>query len=176
MLKHSIKRQQDMSSTSINRKTGSQLRLVTEAPETGFGCAPDDPTRRIFEHWLAMFGRNPKRCKLGPTRRAAINAALALYDVDQLELAIEGMAADPLERCPASMAEVMRDVEWLFAKESRIERWCEAGEALRERLALDDQRRQHAQAEPVSTPETRAKDDEAKARLVAYVARMRGGR
>lgn len=153
-----------------------QLRLVVEAPATGFGCAPDDPTRRVFEHWVFMFGRNPKRCKLGPTRRAAINAALALYDVDQLELAIDGMAADPLEGCHGGMAEAMRDLEWLFAKESRIERWAEAGEALRERLALDDQRRQQAQAEPVSTPETRAEEAASRERVQALALRLRGGR
>jgi len=153
-----------------------QLRLVTEASATGYGCAPDDPTRQVFERWLFMFGRNPKRCKLGPTRRAAINGALALYDVEQLELAIDGMAADPLEHCPATMAEAMRDLEWLLAKESRIERWAEAGEALRERLALDDQRRQQAPSEPVSTPELRAADEAARERMQALAARLRGGR
>lgn len=123
--------------------TAQQRRLVTgplTGPKaaTGMPVTPTDPTRRVFEHWLYMFGRNPNRCKLGPVRRGAINAALTLYDEDTLCLAIEGMAADPLADCAGdTMRDAMREVGWLLARESRVERWAEMGERLR--LQAEDQ-------------------------------------
>lgn len=115
-----------------------QLKLVdSQAP--GFNLRTSDPARRVFEHWLFVNGRNPRRCKMGPTRRMAIQAALAMgYDVDTLMAAVEGMAADPLDavggESPAArdrMRDAMREIEWLMARESRIERWAEKGDALR---------------------------------------------
>lgn len=108
----------------------SQLRLVdVHAPAR---AASQDPTRQVFDHWVFMLGRSVARCKLGPTRRGVINAALTLYDVDTLCMAIEGMAADPLADCASDkMRDAMREVEWLLARESRVERWAEMGERLR---------------------------------------------
>lgn len=109
-----------------------QLRLVQDAPPS-FNPAAQDPARRVFEHWLFMFGRSPARCKLGPVRQKAIAAALALgYEVDVLMMAVEGMAADPLDRASAPhIAERMREIDWLMGAESRIEHWAAKGEALR---------------------------------------------
>lgn len=110
-----------------------QLRLVQDAqqPQT-----TTDPVRRIFEHWAFMLGRNTRRCKLGPTRRAAINAALAIgYDEDTLMLACEGMASVSFEGKPDSMREAMLELEWFMAREARIERAVRYGEALREAAA-----------------------------------------
>ena len=96
-----------------------QLKLVIDAP--AIGATPQDATRRIFEHWLLMLGKSPRRCKLGTTRRAAINAALTVYDEDTLLLTMEGIAADPLEGKPESMRAAMRELEWLLASEARID-------------------------------------------------------
>lgn len=112
--------------------TSAQLRLVQMQTPAEASSGSKDPTRRVFDHWLFMFGRSPNRCKMGPTRRAAINQALTLYDEDQLMAAIEGMAADPLEDCSSDkMRDAMREIEWLLGREARIERWADRGEALR---------------------------------------------
>lgn len=155
--------------------SAAQLRLVTEKPEVDLGCAPGDDTRRVFEHWLFMLGRNPRRCKLGPTRRAAINAALTLYDVPTLELAIDGMSADPLEGCKPEARAAMHELEWLLAKESRIERWAEQGEALHERIAQALARRA-AQANLPPPPEQPSPEEVALARdrVRAMAARLSG--
>lgn len=113
-----------------------QLKLVSD-PAPGFNPDTQDPTRQIFEHWLYLLGRSPRRCKLGPTRRQAIDAALAIgYDTDTVLLAIEGMAADPLLGArDERMRDAMREIEWLLAREARIERWAGLGEQLRAELA-----------------------------------------
>lgn len=147
-----------------------QLKLVIDAPATG--ATPQDATRRIFEHWLYMLGRNPRRCKLGPTRRAVINAALTVYDEETLLLTMEGIAADPLEGKPDSMRAAMRELEWLLASESRIERWADKGEALRRDAEC-------LQAQPVAGQEEAPAVDPVAAaaqreRLRALAASMRG--
>lgn len=137
-----------------------------------------DPTRRVFEHWVFMFARNPARCKMGPTRKTAINAALALYDEEQVLLCIEGMAADPLDGCTEQMARAMRELEWLLAKEARIERWAEMGDALRERAS------DVAMAAEAAPPQVDQPPDELelariaaeRERLRTLAARMRGAR
>ena len=109
-----------------------QLKLVQDTAQDLNTGSSADITRRLFDHWLYMLGRSPRRCKLGPTRRAAINAALAMgYDEDTLLLTLEGIAADPLDGKPETMRAAMRELEWLLARESRIEHWAEIGEALR---------------------------------------------
>lgn len=123
-----------------------QLRLVNEHPAQP---SPTDPVRIVFDHWLFMSGRSPARCKLGPTRAAAIAAALTLYDVDMVLQAIDGMAADPLTDCRAArIRDAMREIEWFLATEARIERWANAGEALHQAAAAEMQRRD---APPVSS-------------------------
>jgi hypothetical protein len=110
----------------------TQLKLVTQAPEQPAEIL--DPTRRVFAHWLTMFGKSPNRCKMGPTRRRAIDAALTLYDEDQVLMAIEGAAADPWVCGDNPMRRPHDDVEWLLRDESSIERYSEAGERLRQRV------------------------------------------
>lgn len=155
--------------------SAAQLRLVTEVPAIDLGCAPGDETRKIFEHWLFMFARNPRRCKLGPTRRAAINAALTVHDAETLQLAIDGLAADPLDNCTPQMREAMHELEWLLAKESRVERWADAGEALHARMAALVARRQaqqQVQPEPAGpSPEEAAL---ARERVKLLAARLSG--
>lgn len=146
-----------------------QLRLVQDAqqPQT-----TTDPVRRIFEHWAFMLGRNPRRTKLGPTRRAAINAALAMgYDEDTLLLACEGMASVDFQGKPESMREAMLELEWFLAREARIERAVRYGEALRAAVAQPVVQVAEAQAaEPVDPAAAAA----ARERLRAMAVAMRG--
>lgn len=156
----------------------SQLRLVQDAPPT-FNLTTADPVRQVFEHWLFMFGRSPARCKLGPTRRTAISAALAMgYDVDDLLLAVDGLASDPLDMPgrpddeAARIRESVRELDWLMAREKRIERWMARGETLRLMAEQPDAPAQ------VDQPAAVAQDAEAtaaaRARLVAVARQMRG--
>ena len=149
-----------------------QLKLVQDAPP-GFNPDTRDPTRQVFEHWLFMLGRSPRRCKMGPTRRAAINGALAMgYDVDTLLLAVEGMAADPLDGAPHDrMRDAMREIEWLLAREARIERWAEMGERVRAK-ALRPQ-----EAPGAAEPEAQyvGPSEEQRARMRAVYSQLRAG-
>lgn len=118
-----------------------------------------DPARRVFEHWVAMMGKRPGLTKMGPTRSAVINSVLTLYDEDQLCAAIEGMAADPLTDCVGDkMRDAMREVEWLLAREARIERWAERGYQLRDTMAQaeDQARRGPALPEADAAPDPAA--------------------
>lgn len=128
-----------------------QLRLVG-APDLADRPASHDPSRVVFEHWLFMFGKSPNRCKLGPQRRRVINAALALYELEDVLLAIEGCAADEWCAGHNNLGREFTDVEWLLANESRIERFAEVGERLQERAAAQAKARAEqpvaASAEP----------------------------
>ena len=107
----------------------AQLKLVTPTPET---TPTTDPTRQVFDHWVFMFGRHPGRTKLDAERRMAINGALSLYGVDDVLLAVEGMAAVPLGDKPDSMQEAMREVSWFLASARRIESCLRHGDKLRQ--------------------------------------------
>lgn len=158
-----------------------QLRLVQDAPPP-INPLSNDPARRIFEHWLVLFARSPARCKLGPTRRAAINAALAMgYDEPTLCLAIEGMAADPLDDCSAArIRDAMREIEWLLAREARIERWADRGELLRAQADELQAQQSAAAGQPqadaaLPDADAIAQAMAARQRLAALAARLRGG-
>jgi hypothetical protein len=150
----------------------AQLRLVKDAPPT-FNLATQDPARRIFEHWLFMFGRSPARCKLGPIRRKAIDSALALgYDVDVLLMAVEGMAADPLDRASAPhIADRMREIDWLMGAEARIEHWAARGEQLR---AMADAPPTPAADVVDAAPVDAAADAAGRQRFFELAAQLRG--
>lgn len=149
----------------------AQLRLVQDAQQPQHTT---DPVRRIFDHWLFMLGRSPRRCKLGPTRRAAINGALAIgYDEDTLLLACEGMACVSFDGKPESMREAMLELEWFLAREARIERAVRYGEALRDAAA-----RQSAPAvvaEDAPAPVDPVAAAAARERLRTMAAGLRGG-
>lgn len=157
----------------------AQLRLVQDAPPT-FNLAAQDPARRVFEHWLFMFGRSPARCKLGPTRRQAINGALAMgYAVDDLMLAVEGMAADPLDMPgrpddeAARMRDAVREIDWLLAREKRIERWMALGEKLRLMVDQPDPTPPSLPQAPAEPPDPAA-TAAARRRLLAVAVQLRG--
>lgn len=149
----------------------AQLRLVQDAQQPQHTT---DPVRRVFDHWLFMLGRSPRRCKLGPTRRAAINAALAIgYDEDTLMLACEGMACVSFDGKPESMREAMLEMEWFLAREARIERAVRYGEALRDAAARQAQPATVVEAAPVVVDPVAAAA--ARERLRAMAASLRGG-
>lgn len=149
----------------------AQLKLVADKAPDQNPYTQDD-TRRVFEHWVFMFDRPVHRCKLGPTRRQVIDAAIAMgYDVDMLMQAIEGMAADPLADAPHDrMRDAMREIEWFLAREARIERWAEMGERIRARALRPDEPVPAAQAVDYCAP-----SDEQRARMKALAAKLRAG-
>lgn len=148
----------------------AQLRLVQPLQADDFDVSETsaDPIRRVFGHWLYMLGKSPRRCKLGPTRRQAIAAALVLYEEDQLLLAIEGCAADRWCAGDNPAGREFTDVEWILRSESSIERFSEAGERMRAAAQAAANRRAAAQAEPAPSPE-----DQAAQRAAADAARER---
>jgi hypothetical protein len=89
---------------------------------------------RVFEHWVFMLGKNPKRCALGPDRRKVISKALALYDEDTVLLAIEGCAASAWHRGENDRGGEYTDLTLILRDEAHIERFADEGEALRARL------------------------------------------
>jgi hypothetical protein len=111
-----------------------QLKLISPIATTRENSLSADPVRRIFDYWVFMARKMPQRAKLGSTRRQAIAAALLLYSEEDLELAIEGNLVD--EWC---VANGRHDIDWLLAGESRIERFMDAGERLREASAARDE-------------------------------------
>lgn len=156
---------------SARHATHAQLRLVTDPPPAPGADADTDPTRAVFEHWVFMLGRMQARCKLGPTRRAAINGALTLYSPDELMLAMEGLAAEAFEGASPQAVERMHELEWALASESRIERFVRAGEALRARADAAERRMRERAAAPA---DEQAVPDEAQAeRAAAQRERLR---
>lgn len=101
-----------------------------------------------------MFGRHPGRTKLDAERRQAINAALELYGLDDVMLAVEGMAAAPLGDKPKSMRDAMCEITWFLASARRVERCLEYGDQLRA-LAVQ-QRDVAAQHAVVAEPDAEA--------------------
>lgn len=154
-----------------------QLRLVPAdlPPADPQPCA--DPVRRVFEHWAFMLGRSLRRCKLGPTRRAAILGALAMgYDEDTLLLVCDGIASHPLEGKPESMQDAMRELEWALATEARIERWARLGELFHARVAAEHQARQRAPEPAAAAPVDAAAEAAQRERCRQMALQMRGGR
>lgn len=148
----------------------AQLWLVgrQEQPE------PEDEARQVFEHWCYMMEKNANRCAFGPARRQRVNAMLALYgSPEMLLLAIEGCAADAYANGANNLGRTFNDLVDIFADEARLERYAEAGEALR----LRAQRRlaaQQASAQEPAEPVDPAKVLADKERLRAWLKAMRG--
>lgn len=90
-------------------------------------------TERIFEHWVFMLGKNPRRTALGTTRRRVIDRALAIYDEETLLLAIEGCAASAWHSGQNDREREFNDLELILRDEPHVERFATDGEKLRER-------------------------------------------
>lgn len=104
---------------------------------------------RVFEHWVFMLGKNPKRCALGPDRRKVISKALSLYDEDTLLLAIEGCAASAWHRGENDRGGEYTDLTLILRDEAHIERFADEGEALRTRLEQEQARQAPMASEAV---------------------------
>ena len=130
----------------------AQLSLVD-----GSTTAPTPPARarvalsnasaavvRVYEHWVDMLGKNPRRCALGPTRRKVIARALELYDEDTILLAVEGCATDPWHLGDNDRGTEYTDLEMILRDEAHIERFAAKGEAVRERAEREHARQQQA--------------------------------
>lgn len=148
---------------------GRQLRLVTDE----LAAAPDD-VRRLFDHWVFMLGKNPKRVALGPERRKVISRALQLYEVEVLEMAIEGCAASEWHAGENDRGTVYQDIELILRNESHIERFAEMGERLRIKAA-NEAARARAQASAPVPPQDAAAAAEQRQRVRDLAARIRRG-
>jgi len=133
----------------------TQLRLVNETTE----APTPDAMRRLFEHWVFMMGKNPRRCALGPERRKVIGKALALYDEETLQLAIEGCASSAYHAGDNDRDTPYNDLELIFRNEKYVERFATMGEQLRTKAANEAERTRAQASAPV--PEM----DEAQAKV-----------
>lgn len=117
----------------MTKNQAMQLKLVGADPCSA--AAQTTPSERVFQHWVFMLHKNPRRCALGPTRRRAIDRALQLYDEDTLLLAIEGCAASPWHAGENDRDREFNGIELILRDEAHIERFAEDGERLRDRAA-----------------------------------------
>ena len=62
------------------------LRVVDQTQHSEAPARERTATERVFDHWVYMLGKNPRRCALGPARRKVIDRALGLYDEETLLL------------------------------------------------------------------------------------------
>ena len=111
-----------------------KLKLVEQFGLADLAAAERTPAERVFDHWVYMLGKNPRRVALGPKRRRAIDAALQLYDEETLLLAIEGCAASPFHAGENDRGTEYTDIELIVRDEAHVERFAADGERLRERV------------------------------------------
>lgn len=148
----------------------TQLRLVSEEQAVP---APD-AVRRLFDHWVFMLGKNPKRVALGPERRKVISRALQLYELEVLEMAIEGCAASEWHAGENDRGTVYQDIELILRNEAHIERFAALGEQLRIKVA-NEAARARAQASAPVPPQDAVAAAETRQRLFERAAQMRRG-
>lgn len=115
---------------------------------------------QVFDHWVFMLAKNPRRCAFGPTRRRAVEKALALYELETLLLAIEGCAASAWHAGQNDRDRAFDDLELILRDEKHIEGFAAEGERLRDRmaaaLAARAQREAQAEQEVAATPSPEA--------------------
>lgn len=147
-----------------------QLRLVKDAPTHAI-TPPSDAIGRVFDHWLFMFGKSPRMCKLTTARRRLVGAWLTVYDEGVLGLALDGAAADAFI---AERGAQFTSLEWILRDEANIERFAEAGERMHLQLEQAHASEQHARA---ATPQAVSPEQAAVAReRVRQWAARRSGR
>lgn len=145
-----------------------KLRLVRVDAQLDFFEAP---ARAVFDHWVFMLGKNPRRCAFGDSRKRAVADALKLYDAETLMLAVEGCAADPWANGDNNLGREFNDLVHLLANEERIERYAQSGERLRLRAqAWADKQAQACNVVALSDGQPL---DDAKQREEALAARQR---
>lgn len=148
----------------------TQLKLVTDEQP----LAACDDVRRLFDHWVFMLGKNPKRVALGPERRKVINRALQLYEVEVLEMAIEGCAASEWHAGENDRGAVYQDIELILRNECHIERFAALGERLRIKLANDETRARAQASAPVPMADDKTAEEH-RVRMRDMAARLRRG-
>ncbi|MEY5097865.1 MAG: Vibrio phage VvAW1 [Pseudomonadota bacterium] len=155
----------------------AQLKLVDVAAAEVLS-----PEQRVFDHWVWMMGKAPRRTVLGPERRKVLRRALELYDVETLMLAIEGCAGSAWHAGDNDRGTAYNDLELILRNERNVERFADMGEQLRAKALRQAQRERDAAAqgeaaEPVLGAEA-AGEDAAKwrERLRALAASMAGRR
>lgn len=137
------------------------------------GSAPErTAVERVFDHWVFMLGKHPRRTALGPTRRRSIERALALYDEETLLLAIEGCASSAWHAGENDRGRAFDDLELILRDEAHVERFAELGQRLRDRLRERDAQARAsaavtpiAQADPAAIAEQRERLRQAAARV-----------
>jgi hypothetical protein len=135
----------------------SRLSLVIKDASTHAREAPPaTAAERVFAHWVFMLGKPASRTKMGPERRKVIDRALGLYDEDVLLLAVEGCAADRWYAGENDRGKAFNDIELILRNERNIERFAEAGEALRTRAQQEVERKRQALADAAEGGETDA--------------------
>ena len=151
------------------------MRVVGIADASFHESAPPEcsAVERVFDHWVFMLGKHPRRTALGPTRRRAIERSLALYDEDTLLLAIEGCAASAWHAGENDRGRAFDDLELILRDEPHVERFAELGQRLRERLLERDAARRTVV--PIAEPDAQAIAEQ-RARLREAAARISGRR
>lgn len=127
-----------------------QLRVIQHAHTAHASDSDKTAVDRVFDHWVFMLGKNPRRTALGAARLKVIERALALYDEDTLLLAIEGCAASKWHAGENDRGTEFNDLGLILRDEAHVERFAADGERLRERAARS--LRAQAQAADVVVP------------------------
>lgn len=125
------------------------------AIDTPANTAPQrSAAEQVFDHWVFMLAKNPRRCAFGPTRRRAVEKALALYELETLLLAVEGCAASAWHAGQNDRDRAFDDLELILRDEKHIEGFAAEGERLRERnaAALEERARHEAQQQHEAAP------------------------
>lgn len=146
--------------------------MLKVMPQAHDAALPDrTPVERVFDHWVFMLGKHPRRTALGPTRRRSIERALALYDEETLLLAIEGCASSAWHAGDNDRGRAFDDLELILRDEAHIERFAELGQKLRDRLR--DRDAQARAVVPIATPDAAAVAEQ-RERLRQAAARLSG--
>jgi len=131
-------------------KTANDLFGLTPAQAAAAQAVDaESAVQRVFDHWVWMMGKSPKRVAMGPQRRRAIQRMLDLYPEDTLMLAIEGCAASPFHRGDNDRGRPFNDIELILRDEPHVERFADEGQRLRDRaeaMAQQEMRRALANA------------------------------
>jgi hypothetical protein len=154
---------------------------ATRPPRSATG-GDGNGVEKLYEHWLYMLDKNRLHCALGPKRRLIIERALRWYALDVLLAAVEGCAASPWHAGENDRQTRYQDLELILRDEPHIERFSEAGYALRDRAAniaqaavLRAQLQAQQAHEPAADPQAAQAAQAARERLKVLAAQLRVG-
>lgn len=111
-----------------NNKTKTHVNV--DEKKSKFG----EEVRAVFEHWVKVMGKDPKRAKLNPKRRRLAEARLKEgYDVKMLMLAIDGLSKTDWNMGRHKNNQKRYDDFQYFCKDGeRVETMAERGAGLEE--------------------------------------------